>query len=117
MRRRRLGFLAGGMMVSTLWPSLLGAQQAAKSYRIGYLALLPGEDATLVKPFLQRLTELGYSESRNMVFDYRSAEGRPERLPQLAMELVDANPAQLDHSGRPALRRPSMRRARSSSRW
>jgi putative tryptophan/tyrosine transport system substrate-binding protein len=69
------------------------AQQAGKVWRISYLALLPGEDkTTLMQALLERLRELGYSEGKNMTFEYRSAEGRPERLPQLAMELVQAKP-------------------------
>ena len=47
------------MTASATWPSLARAQ-AAKSYRLGYLALLPGEDATLAKLVLERLNELGY---------------------------------------------------------
>jgi putative ABC transport system substrate-binding protein len=68
------------------------SQQPAKSYRIGYLALLPGEDTTLMKPLLERLHELGYVEDKNMTFTYRSAEDHPERLPELAAELVRADP-------------------------
>jgi hypothetical protein len=45
-----------------------------------------------MQPLLERLHELGYSEGKNMTFEYRSAEGRPERLPSLALELVRANP-------------------------
>jgi putative ABC transport system substrate-binding protein len=45
-----------------------------------------------MKALQERLHELGYSEGKNMTFEYRSAEGRPERLPQLAMELVQARP-------------------------
>ena len=41
-----------------------------------------------MQPLLERLHELGYSEGKNMTFEYRSAEGRPERLPSLALELV-----------------------------
>jgi ABC-type uncharacterized transport system substrate-binding protein len=41
---------------------------------------------------LERLHELSYREGKNMTFEYRSAEGHPERLPQLAMELVRARP-------------------------
>src|SRR6266404_6134142 len=63
-----------------------------KSYRLGYLALLPGEDTTLAKPLLQRLQELGYRKGMNMILEYRSADGRAERLPQLAAELVRAGP-------------------------
>ena len=68
------------------------AQPAAKVRRIGYLALTPGEDTTSMKPLRERLRELGHTEGRNMTFEYRSAEGRPERLPQLAGELVRGRP-------------------------
>ena len=40
----------------------------------------------------QRLIELGYSEGKNLIFDYRSAEGQLERLPQLAAEFVETDP-------------------------
>jgi putative ABC transport system substrate-binding protein len=89
MERREFITLIGGAAVL---PLAAHAQQAAKSYRISYLALLPGEDTTLGKPLSQRLQELGYSEGKNMTFDYRSAEGRPERLNQLAVDLASANP-------------------------
>jgi putative ABC transport system substrate-binding protein len=45
-----------------------------------------------MKALLERLHELGYSEGANLIFEYRSAEGRPERLDQLAMQLVQAKP-------------------------
>jgi putative ABC transport system substrate-binding protein len=90
MKRREFLMLAGGAAAS--WPLAAYAQRAARTFRIGYLALLPGEDATLLKPFSQRLQELGYSEGNNMTLEYRSAEGRPERLAQLATELAQANP-------------------------
>jgi putative ABC transport system substrate-binding protein len=92
MRRREFLGLVGGATATTVWPLATRAQQALKSYRIGYLALLPGEDTTLAKVFLQRLHELGYSEDKNMVFQYRSAEGRADRLPELAAALVRTNP-------------------------
>jgi putative tryptophan/tyrosine transport system substrate-binding protein len=68
------------------------AQPAGKIYRVSVLGLTPGEDTTSMKPLLERLHELGYREGRNMTFEYRSAEGRPERLPPLATELVRARP-------------------------
>jgi putative ABC transport system substrate-binding protein len=89
MKRREFITLIGGAAAS---PLAAHAQQAAKSYRISYRALLPSEDTTLGKPLSQRLQELGYSEGKNMTFEYRSAEGRPERLNQLAVDLVSANP-------------------------
>jgi putative tryptophan/tyrosine transport system substrate-binding protein len=90
MRRRE--FIGGVGGAAATWPFAARAQQPGKVYRIGYLALLPGEDATLAKPLLLRLQELGYSEGKNMILDYRSAEGRTERLPHLATEMVRAKP-------------------------
>ena len=54
--------------------------------------MLPGENLTYAKSFLQRLEELGYREGQNMVWDYRSADGHAERLPQLAVDIVDTRP-------------------------
>ncbi|WP_439368977.1 ABC transporter substrate-binding protein [Bradyrhizobium sp. DASA03120] len=89
MRRRDfIGVLSGVVAL----PLSAGAQQPVRSYRIAYLALLPDEDTTLAKPFLERLRELGYDEGKNITLAYRSADGRPERLPQLAAELVQARP-------------------------
>jgi putative ABC transport system substrate-binding protein len=92
MKRRKFLELVGGAAAMAFWPLPTLAQQASKSYRIGYLALLPSERTTLAKVFLKRLHELGYSEDKNMKFDYRSAEGRADRVPELAAELVRANP-------------------------
>jgi putative ABC transport system substrate-binding protein len=89
MQRREFLVLSGA---AASWPFAAHAQQGEKLYRIGYLALLPGEDATFARPFLQRLQELGYSSGKNMTLEYRSADGRPERLPHLAAELLQANP-------------------------
>ncbi len=79
-----LALLALGAM-----PLAAKAQQAGKVYRVGYLAIVPTpeEDA-----FRQRLRELGYLEGRNIIVDYRYAEGRYERLPDLASELVSLKP-------------------------
>src|SRR5690349_26882 len=90
MKRREFITLLGSMAVA--WPFAALAQRKSNSYRIGYLALLTGERTTLVKVFLQRLHELGYSEDKNMVFEYRSAEGQADRVPALAAELVRADP-------------------------
>jgi ABC-type uncharacterized transport system substrate-binding protein len=63
------------------------AQQAAKIARIGYLA--PNlTDPHLPEAFRQGLRDLGYVEGRNVVIEYRDAEGKYERLPALAAELV-----------------------------
>jgi putative ABC transport system substrate-binding protein len=73
-------------------PLAAEAQPAGKVWRLSFLALTPGEDTTLMQALLERLHELGYREGQNMTFAYRSAEGRPERLPPLALELVRAQP-------------------------
>jgi len=88
-RRAFLGALTGGLLAA---PLVAEGQPARKSYRVGFLALTPGEDATSIQPLLERLHELGYREGKNMAFEHRSAEGHAERLPQLAMELVRGSP-------------------------
>ena len=65
------------------------AQQATKVYRIG--RLFPGLPPTpnpSLEAFRQGLREFGYVEGQNLVIEYRYAEGRLERLPDLAAELV-----------------------------
>jgi putative tryptophan/tyrosine transport system substrate-binding protein len=81
--------------IATLELCLLGApfaaeaQAPAKVPRIGFLsASLPTDQADRLKAFRQGLSELGYVEGQNIAIEYRFAEGRPERLPALAAELV-----------------------------
>src|SRR5262245_15101037 len=90
MKRREVITLLSGAAAG--WPAALYAQQGGRSYRVSFLALVPREDATLMRALLGRLHELGYSEGANLTFKYRSAEGRPERLAPLAMELVHDRP-------------------------
>ena len=86
MKRRDFITLLGG---AAAWPLAARAEQSARPYHVAYLALLAGRDSLVVK---QRLDELGYTEGKNLIFDFRSAEGRSERLPQLAAELVRTSP-------------------------
>ncbi len=70
-------------------PLAAEAQQAAKVPRIGYLSInLAASPPQLHEAFRQGLRDLGYVEGRNVVIEYRDAEGKPERLPALAAELV-----------------------------
>src|SRR5262245_66356012 len=64
------------------------AQQAAKVARIGYLSESLAATPHIQEAFLQGLRDLGYVEGRNVVIEYRDAEGKFERLPALAAELV-----------------------------
>ncbi len=77
-----LGLLAGSLPTE--------AQQAGKVPRIGYLRFGSGSPTTNQRyvAFRQRLRELGYVEGQNLVKEYRYAEGKRERLPVLAAELV-----------------------------
>ena len=69
-------------------PLAAEAQQAAKVARIGYLSPNLAASPHLRDAFLQGLRDLGYVEGRNVVIEYRDAEGKLERLPTLAAELV-----------------------------
>jgi putative tryptophan/tyrosine transport system substrate-binding protein len=65
------------------------AQQPARIHRIGILSPSSGSVLSArVEAFRQRLRELGYVEGKNIVIEYRYAEGKGERLPDLVAELV-----------------------------
>jgi putative ABC transport system substrate-binding protein len=64
------------------------AQQAAKIPRIGYLSSTLAASPHLKEAFRQGLRDLGYVEGRHLVIEYRDAEGKVERFPALAAELV-----------------------------
>ena len=85
MNRRAFIVTAAGLLAA---PLAAEAQQAAKVARIGWLAARPGRSPHLREAFLQGLRDLGYVEGRNLVIEYRYAEGKIERLPALAAELV-----------------------------
>jgi len=84
---RRRDFIRAITGAAIAWPMPARAQQSAS--RVAYLALAGDEDAALVK---ERLGELGYREGRNLNFDFRTAEGRLERLPELAAKFVATSP-------------------------
>jgi len=69
-------------------PLAAEAQHAAKIARIGYLAADRAANPHQHEAFRQGLRELGYVEGRNLVIEYRDAEGKLERFPTLAAELV-----------------------------
>ena len=87
----RRTFLAGIGVVLLAPPLAAEAQQARKVYKIGSLNPGLSSASSLAKsPFRQRLQDLGYVEGRDFVMEYRWAEGHPERLPELAADLVRA---------------------------
>jgi len=67
------------------------AQQPNKVPRIGYLAASSATDLARIDAFRRGLRELGYEEGKNIAIEYRYAEGKRDRLPALADELVRLN--------------------------
>ena len=84
-RRFLLTSLAGALAT----PRVARAQQAGRAPRIG--VLMPGHhpsDAPATQGFRQGLRELGYVEGRTLAIEYRAAEEKPERYPQLVADLL-----------------------------
>lgn len=72
-------------------PHMAEAQLTGRIYRIGvllYSSRAFPATAKILRPFEQGLRELGYVEGRNLIIEWREAEGRKERLPALAADLV-----------------------------
>src|SRR5262245_41497735 len=84
----RVAFSITLLLGGLLSPVAAEAEQAAKIARIGYLAGTLAGAPNLPEAFRQGLRDLGYVEGRNVVIEYRDAEGKLERLPALAAELV-----------------------------
>jgi putative ABC transport system substrate-binding protein len=73
--------------------SISGAQQAAKVWKIGVLVSgTKASNAMRDEALREGLRQLGYDENKNIVWEYRYAEGKTDRLPQLARELVEQKP-------------------------
>jgi putative ABC transport system substrate-binding protein len=85
MRRREFIAALGSAAV---WPLAARAQQTTKSYRLGFLWDSPAVFPEAMEAFQQELRALGYTEGRNITIDYRWAEGNPERMREMAEELV-----------------------------
>jgi putative tryptophan/tyrosine transport system substrate-binding protein len=104
-RGLRLAFSILLALVGLFHPLAAEAQQVAKAPRIGYLSSnLSAASLLLREAFLQGLRDLGYIEGRNVVMEYRNAEGKLERLPELAADLVRLRPDVIVAGGTPALR-------------
>ena len=87
MMKRIIGLALGSILLAVGLPAQ--AQQPTKVARIGYLS--PGDPVSRTyrtEAFRQGLKELGYIEGKNIAIEYRFAEARSERLPELAQDLV-----------------------------
>ena len=90
MKRREFLFALGAGALATPVSSV--AQQPPKVWRIGYLSPRVRMDSLpYERAFLQGMSELGYVEGKNVVVEWRFADGAYERLPYLAAELVRLN--------------------------
>lgn len=85
-RRTFIGAATGALLLPS---TLARAQPSGKVYRIGILESIPAsENAANLDALRRGLRELGYVEGRNLIIEYRSADGAAERFPALASELV-----------------------------
>src|SRR4029453_7285452 len=89
---KKIFFLFLAATFSLFSMNLARAQQAGKIFRIGFLdSSNASGSAVLVEAFRQELSKLGWIEGKNITIEYRFAEQKPERLPELAAELVRLN--------------------------
>jgi putative ABC transport system substrate-binding protein len=101
MRRREFITLVVGA-AALAWDSARG-QPAGKPHRVGFLGNSTAElEANLVGPFRNALRELGYAEGRDIVIEYRWAEGDYARFPVLVTELLAAGAEVIVTTGTPA---------------
>jgi putative ABC transport system substrate-binding protein len=85
-RREFITFLGGA---AAAWPGAARAQQTNKVWRVGMLDTTAATlNAPNVDAFRLGLRQLGYVEGQNLIIEYRSGEGRIERFPELAAEMV-----------------------------
>ncbi|MGA8969317.1 MAG: ABC transporter substrate-binding protein [Pseudolabrys sp.] len=89
MRRRDFIKVIAGSAV--FWPLAARAQTTGRLYRVGFLWDSPGVFMEAIEAFRRGLRELGWIDGQNVAIEYRWAEGRPERMRELAEELVRLN--------------------------
>ena len=87
-RRAFMAVIAGSLLGA---PLVAQAQRPDRMRRIGIL-LFSQQDLAVIRPCLEELKALGYVDGKNIVIEYRDAEGQYERLPRLAAELVRLSP-------------------------
>jgi putative ABC transport system substrate-binding protein len=100
-RRKLLVALGAGALVAPL--ASFAQQQPAKVARIGFLGNSTAAlEANLIGPFREGLRDLGYVEGRNLLIEYRWAEGKYERFPALIAELIALKVDVIVTAGTPA---------------
>jgi putative tryptophan/tyrosine transport system substrate-binding protein len=102
VRRREFITLLGGAAVA--WPLATHAQQPDRVRRIGILEMTSAAlNSASYGAFLEAMKALGYIEGRNIVIEYRSAEGFGERFPELAADLLRLKVDVIVTRGTPAI--------------
>src|SRR5712691_11068213 len=87
-RRKLLVTLGAGALAFAAPPGSLGQQQG-KVWRVGFLTPRPASESSQnTAALLKGMRELGYVEGKNLVIEWRFADGKLERLPGLAAKLV-----------------------------
>jgi len=100
--RKWVGIVAIGLTFA-LGGTVAKAQQTGKIFRIGFLDSSTASGmAGLVEAFRQELSKLGWVEGKNLAIEYRFAEGKNNRLPELAADLVRLKVDLIVGSGGPA---------------
>jgi putative tryptophan/tyrosine transport system substrate-binding protein len=89
VRRRRFMALLGGAAAAS-WPLAAQAQKSASPRRIGVLLVGLSPESKAAKQFRLGLRDLGYSEGRDVVLEWRSANGDYHRVPELVADLVQS---------------------------
>src|SRR5262245_16676626 len=77
-----------GLPLTLLLLTVAQAQQPTKLPKIGFLGVRPDDSKTTFESFKRQLQTLGYVEGKNIIYEYRNAENKPERLPTLVDELI-----------------------------
>lgn len=104
MNPHRRKFIALGS-AALLSPGMVAAQGQAKVYRVGLLLTgSPSTSGEIASKFTNGLRTLGYVEGKNITVDMRWADGKEERFPGLAAELVALRPGAIAASGSSAIK-------------
>src|SRR6202048_1014292 len=89
LNRRKFISLIGGMAAA--WPLEARAQQATSPKRVGFLLAGLSPESREVEAFRRELRKAGYIEGRNLVMEWRSANGDYDRVPALVADLIQSN--------------------------
>jgi putative ABC transport system substrate-binding protein len=115
---RRESIIAVVALGAAAGPIASFAQQQSKVWRVGFLSPVSASSSSQnTDAFLKGMQELGYVEGKNLVIEWRFADGEFERLPGLAADLVQLKMDSLSRQRHPQSARRRKRRPRFRSSW